>query len=323
MPAGRNAPCSCGSGQKSKRCCGAQSRDRTACVRREERVGREAEQWAFEQFADELAAAGSALLGTLAGAHDATWIAEHWVMLDHQLQSGGTAAQRYAALPDLPAVDRAIARRIASSRVGVHRVLACHPGERIELEDLLSGVRTRVASPSVSRQASAGALLLARAMPGEPPSLWGPARVIPRDHAHAFLVEVSNLIGAERDGDLRLAWPGLMTFRPPASPPVFAHAAWDIDDPEVAFDLLPETFEYDGDEDGAQVFLWRIGGDPDDYGGFLELYRDAIVFYTYANDLLDDAITLLSRGLGPAARLTEREVRPIDWSHAGNERRAA
>jgi hypothetical protein len=311
MSTARNAPCPCGSGLKFKRCCAARRRDQAAEVRRDERVGRQAEAWAFAQFGDELAAAGAAGQAELAGSGHAAWIAEHWVMLDYDLRGGGTAAGRYAALPGLTAGDREVAVRIAAARVGVHRVIDSRPGDGMDLEDVLRGGGVTVASAGVSRQAACGDLLVARTLVGLVTSLWGPVRVFARKGASALLEEIARLPGGGSDEDLRCAWPQLMTFSPSEPMPVLAYAAWDIDDAEAAFDLLPEALEYDGDEDGADVLLWRIGAAGDDYGGFFELYEDGIVVYTYAEPLLDEAIALISEALGSRARLAQREVRPL------------
>jgi len=310
MTAARNDPCPCGSGKKFKRCCAARTRDRMVEARREERVGREAEEWAFDQFGDELVTAGGQLTAQLAGSSQATWITEHWVMLDYELRSGGTAASRYAELPSLPSSDRAIAARIAGSRPGVHRVLSSRPGDGIDLLDLVRGGALTVISPSVSRQASAGDILVARIMDGSTPSLWGPAGVFKPQRAAILFDEVTALAGQNCERALRHAWPMLMTCDIP-SPRLIARIGWDLDDPESVLGLLPATLEHDGCQDGADVFLWRIGPRPDDYGGFFELYRDGLVAWTYSDTLADDAITAIDRALGPLVTLAERESVPL------------
>jgi hypothetical protein len=314
MSTARNAPCPCGSGQKFKRCCADRARHRAADVRREERVGREGEEWAFAQFGDELIAAGLELTRRLAGSSQATWITWHWVMLDYELRGGATAAGRYAALPRLSPADRDIATRIARSRVGVHRVLSSRPGDGLDLADLLRGGQVTVASAGVSRQAADGDLLVARIMDGPSRSLWGPARVFSPRHAGVLVDEVTRLAGQDCEQALRDNWPTLMTLDT-THPRLVARAAWDIDDPGDAFDALPDALEYDRLEDGADVFLWRIGPGPADYGGFFELYRDGIVVWTYSESLLADAIALIERALGPRARLAERETVPLTPAH--------
>ena len=208
----RNSPCPCGSGLKYKRCCADRARDRAAEVRRQERVGREAEEWAFAHFGDELVAAGRPLTKRLAGSPQATWITEHWLMLDYELRNGRTAAGRYAELPQLTPTDRDIAARIARARVGVHRVLWSRPGDGIELVDLLRGGQVTVASASISGSRPKGDILVARIMDGPTRSLWGPARVFSLRHAGVLFDEITRLAGQDREQALRDNWPGLVTL---------------------------------------------------------------------------------------------------------------
>lgn len=231
-------------------------------------------------------------------------------MRSSYLSDGATAAGHYAALPHLSPADRDIAARIARSRVGVHRVLSSRPGDGMDLIDLLRGGQVTVASASVSRQAADGDLLLARIMDGPSPSLWGPARVFSPRHAAVLLDDVTRPAAQDRGQVLRHRWPTLMTLDT-TTPRLVARAAWDVDDPEHTLDLLPDTLEYDRSENGADVFLWRIGPGPADYGGFFELYCDGIVAWTYAESLLGDAIALIDRAVGPRARLAERETVPL------------
>lgn len=317
MSSGRNSPCPCGSGRKHKRCCGGRERDQRSRASREQRVGRDAEKWAFEHFGEEMVTAGGELMRRLGSARDASWIVEHWVMLDYELREGGTAAARYAERQDLSAADRECAARIATSRIGVFRVRACRPGERIDLEGVGSGEQVTVASTSVSRQAQQGDVLLARVLDGAPRSLWGPARAFaPRDAA----VLLDHLVAAD---DLLHAWPALMALETPREASAIASAEWDIDDAEAVFEALPDVFEYDGEEDGADVFAWRIGPRDGDFGGLLWLYRDGIVLHTYARSLVDDAIDLIDAALGSRARLTERQVGPLTGGRWQAQPRAA
>jgi hypothetical protein len=74
------------------------------------------------------------------------------------------------------------ASRIATAKLGLHRVLAVEPGHWIVLEDIVRGTRARVRSANVSRDAVRWDILLGRVMDGEPQSLWGPVRFFePRD----------------------------------------------------------------------------------------------------------------------------------------------
>jgi len=77
MPTARNAPCPCGRGTKFKRCCALRAADRAAELRREERIGRDAEAWAFARHGDELTEAGRRLTAHLRGSPHAAWITEH------------------------------------------------------------------------------------------------------------------------------------------------------------------------------------------------------------------------------------------------------
>lgn len=307
MGSARNAPCPCGSGAKFKRCCAARAHDRRAEVRHEERVGRAAEEWAFEQFGDELLDAGRRLIAQLGDSPNTTWIAGHWSMLDYELRTGGTAAARFAELPDLDATDREIAERIAASRVGVLAVRSCRPGDGIDLVDLRGGRQFTVRSTDISRQARAADLLLARVMHGgSATSLWGPARVFSPREAGLLRDELAGLDPPELL--LRDAWPRLLTLDTSA-PELVTRAAWDIHDVEEVFDALPDALEYERvAEDGADVFVWRIGPGAADLGGFFELYDDGIVAWTFAESLLDDAIVMIDRALGSRAHLAERET---------------
>lgn len=309
----RNAPCPCGSGRKSKRCCVPLAGELEAEERRERRVGREAEEWAFACFGDELTAAGGRLTAQLAGADQADWIAEHWVMLDYELRCGGTAAGRYAQLPHLGAADRELAARIASSLPGVHRVVRSRPGKGMDLVDVLRGGEVTVTSHAVSAHVVAGDILVARVMDGRTASLWGPVGTFGQHRAGILLDEVNSLAGRDLEATLRENWPRLMSCDT-SRPRLIAHAAWDLQDPEAVFDRLPDALEYDGQQDGADVFLWRVGTGPDDYAGFFELYGDGLTAWISSQSLLDEAIALIDGALGSLVRLDESASLPIATS---------
>lgn len=58
-----------------------------------------------------------------------------WLLIDRELaQGGGTPARRYAELPELSRDERAMARRIAQSGLGLQRVRDVVPGVWIDLE---------------------------------------------------------------------------------------------------------------------------------------------------------------------------------------------
>src|SRR5436189_244527 len=70
----------------------------------------------------------------------------------------------------------ALARRIAESGLGVHRVRDVSAGAWIDLENVLTGARVRVSSPNVSGEAVRWDVLLCRVMASDPtPTLWGGA----------------------------------------------------------------------------------------------------------------------------------------------------
>lgn len=181
-----------------------------------------------------------------------------WFHNDRELAGGGTPAERYAARTDLPEAERAAALRIASARLGFHRVLAVEPGSWIVLEDLVEGARSRVRSPNVSRDAVRWDILLGRLIAGDPPSLWGPTRFFgPSDEADLLaelhrLVEVSSEHPDEAalSRALRSHALELMRFRPSSwsversfftlegDPVAHGAATWRVHDPAAARERL-------------------------------------------------------------------------------------
>lgn len=256
-------------------------------------------------FGEELREAGAELLARLGGHRAGSWIVEHWLMIDRRLVEGETPSALYARQPALSDDDRDCAARIAASRTGIFRVVGCQTGVGMDLEDMATGSRLRVESTSVSQRAAPGDALIARAMDGSPKTLWGPARVLTPRHA-AMLFDHLRTVG-----DIRSAWPELMTYEPPRMPLLVATADWDIDDDDAVFEALPDAFEYRGDDDGAEVFEWRIGPREADLGGLLWLYRDGLVLGTYAQSLLDEAADLIDGALGDLARPAGRGVHPL------------
>lgn len=351
MPPARNAPCPCGSGVKFKRCCGASARDHAAEVRRDERVGRETENWALANFGDEFRDVVGQVDRDLDGHPQGDWILLHWLLLDRELSGGGTPAQRYAALPQLSDADREVAVRIAAARPGIHRVIACEPGHALELEDVLRGGRIRVHSDSVSRAAAIWDVLVARVMAGpRGASLWGPTAFFAFDEENELL-EAFAALGRDADLEqaLRRHWRELITFTPPSrdrplevltaegDPLVDARAAWSIADDEAVFERLEPPLEYVGeDDDRADVFEWLIPRSeamasrpirgkgtayleatfPDHPGmvsvATLRLYADELVLSTFSERRLDGAIALIAEQLRGLARLDERDVAPLD-----------
>ena len=92
--------------------------------------------------------------------------------------------------------ERDVAERIASARLGLHRVVDLQAGEWVTLEDLVSGDRATVISSNVSREATRWDLLIGRLMRGEPsPSLWGPTRLLEPSNESDLLAEMARFGG--------------------------------------------------------------------------------------------------------------------------------
>jgi hypothetical protein len=184
----RNAPCSCGSGRKFKRCCAGTLDDPAAISRKHDRVGTRIQAWAFEHYDAEVQAAVEEIMAgredAVLGAVDLQLVAS-WIFSDRELPGGGTAAQRYAARQDLQPDERDIAAQIAAARLGLLRVLRVMPGHWIELYDVTGGDDVvRVVSHGVSRSARPGVILVGRLMDGPPaPTLWGPVGFLDREPA--------------------------------------------------------------------------------------------------------------------------------------------
>jgi hypothetical protein len=168
-----------------------------------------------------------------------------WFHNDREVGTGGTPAERYAARSDLPADERAAAARIALAALGVHRVLAVEPGSALLLEDIVCGGRVRVRSTNVSREAVRWDILIGRVMSGDPPTLWGPTRLLEPSDEPDLVAEFEHLAGGEvlASGDgasrvLRDHALELMRFRPPS---------WDVE---------PSFFTLEGDPivDGCAVW---------------------------------------------------------------------
>ena len=285
---GRNDPCPCGSGLKHKRCCFVRERELRRDAAEAERVWRDMQGWALDRFDDELGPATKELLDDRGvGTKERPAFDEDlslvlcWLLIDRELAGGSTPAQLYSRLPELSEGDRALALRIAASRLGLHRVLDREPGAWIELESVLDGTRVRVASPNVSRAAVRWHVLLCRLMAGGAmASLWGAAGFYEPADEPALLDELRRLAGGRRLGEdragleraLRLGARELLCFVPPdrrAAPSFFtlegdpalsASASWRLSDPDAALDALCEIPElaWDGETDDGEgeLFSW-------------------------------------------------------------------
>ena len=199
----RNAPCPCGSGRKYKRCCQSAAYEVRRAARFDDEVGARIQAWALRTLRPELDAAREEFFDGETGrpGNDRTMSDDDvelfcgWFHYDHRLPAGDTPAQRYALRPELDARERAAADRIASARLGIHRVVEARAGEWIALEDLAGGDRITVTSANVSRDATRWNLLIGRLMAGDPPSLWGPTRVLEPSDERDLLAEIGRLGG--------------------------------------------------------------------------------------------------------------------------------
>lgn len=229
----RNVPCPCGSGLKYKRCCLRRQEEVALDVERCERVWAKMQGWALRLYGDELTDAlkehmDARGVGTeeRPADDDDLSVALCWLLIDRELaEGGGTPAQRYAELPDITEAERELARRIAQSRLGLQRVRDVAPGDWIDLEDLLSGAKVRVASPNVSQEAVRWHVLLCRVMTGGPyPSLWGGAAFYEPAEEPELLVALGRIAGdnglgtgrAASEEALRVGAGELVCFVPPS-----------------------------------------------------------------------------------------------------------
>lgn len=250
MAAARNAPCSCGSGRKYKHCCLAAEKRAASNARFDDAVGRRIQDWAAETFEEEIDRALEEYASADGALDDEDLqIFSAWFHNYRELPGGGTPAERYAARADLRAEEREAAERIASANLGLHRVLGVEPGRWIELEDVISGRRTRVRSASVSRDAVRWDILLGRVMAGDPESLWGPVRLFAPDEESELLAELRRLAGTDAAGvDAKAEFAvafceqalELMRFRPPSR------------------DIQPSYFTPEGDSMAHGQAAWRV-----------------------------------------------------------------
>lgn len=264
---GRNALCPCGIGKKFKHCCLRREEEVALDATRTEGVWRRMQDWALKQFGDEI---GDALKEHLdargigskerpAGDDDLS-LALCWLLIDRGLtDGGGVPAHRYAKLPHLSRSERDMAMRIAESRLGLHRVIDAAPGSWIDLENVLNGMRRRVTSPNVSREAVRWHVLLCRVMEGGPvPTLWGAATFFEPAEEAELLVELQRIASARDLGTspvalesaLRVGAGELVCFIPASrrAEPVpyttegdavsMAEASWRVSDPAYALEKL-------------------------------------------------------------------------------------
>ena len=283
---GRNAPCPCGSGRKHKRCCLRRDADIALDAREAEHVWDRMQSWALDRFGDEI---GDALKEQMdargVGTDERPALDEDlslalcWLLIDRDVETGGTPAQLYSELSELSVGEHQVAARIAASGLGLHRVREAEPGAWIELEDLLDGRIVRVSSANVSREAVRWHLLLCRVMQGGPaPSLWGASGFYEPAEEPEVLDELRRIatehdLGAGTTGlraALRVGAGELLCFVPPsrrAQPVphtlegdsvVVAEASWKLRDPDAAFDALCAVpgLALDDADGEAVTFSW-------------------------------------------------------------------
>jgi hypothetical protein len=252
MGRSRNSACPCGSGRKHKQCCLAEDASAARSARFDDAVGLRIQDWSARALAGEVGVALEQFAPERTMNDDDLQVFATWFHNDRELAGGGTPAERYAARTDLPAQERAAARRIASARLGLHRVLEVEPGRWLVLEDLVCGTRARVRSQSVSGDAVRWDVLLGRVMDGDPPTLWGPTRFFEPCDESALLAEVERLAGvgavsapepalqrALRDYALEL-----MRFTPPS---------WSVE---------PSFFTLEGDLAAHGMATWSVRDVP-------------------------------------------------------------
>lgn len=198
-----------------------------------------------------------------------------WFNSDRDLAGGGTPVARYLERPDLGPVEREVAGRIATARLGLHRVRAVVPGRSLELENVITGEMSSIVSQSVSREVVRWDIMLCRVMAGEPAaSLWGPVLVYAPEEEQELVAELERLAvahGLSRDRAelsevFRIASRELLRFVPPSrlaepscctvegDPIVSARAVWRLADPDaalVALDTPPELLWVGESEDGT------------------------------------------------------------------------
>ena len=256
MGISRNAPCPCGSGRKFKRCCLAASQEIQGGARFEHEVGARIQAWAARTLAAELGTALEQFSGgeTARPSDDRVMLDADvelfsaWFHNDRRLSDGYTPAERYALRPELDVRERAVAERIASAHLGLHRVVELQAGEWITLEDLVSGDRATVISSNVSREATRWDLLIGRLMRGDrPPSLWGSTRLLEPSDESDLLAEMARL-GGDADSSPK----GTMIARALETHPLevlrFRPPSWDT---------TPTFFTPEGDLVAEASARWR------------------------------------------------------------------
>ncbi len=284
----RNAPCPCGSGRKYKHCCLLAEERLVRQARDDDRVGRSISDWSVERFGDELAGAFDEFHPESRRIEERDFaLLLTWFNCDRELPGGGTPIERYLARTDLDPDERQVAARIAAARLGFHRVRAVVPCRSLELECVLTGVSTSVASQTVSREVVPWDVVLCRVMPGEPvATLWGPVLVYAADEEPELRAELERLADVhslphdppELFELFRTASRQLLRFVPPSrlsepsyftaegNPVVAARAVWSLIDPDDAFAALdaPPELLWVGESEDRAGECFQLTGDRAD-----------------------------------------------------------
>ena len=358
MSVSRNSPCPCGSGLKYKRCCLAAAERAKQGSRLDDEVGQRIQEWALRELSDEIGAALDQFAGRERVMDDTDMqMFTTWFHNDRELRGGGTPAERYAARTELPADERAVASRIAAARLRIHRVLAVAPGVSLLLEDVVGGGRVEVRSENVSRDAVRWDMLIGRVMDGDPPTLWGPARVLEPADEPGLIAELECLAGVSVSSMrgraahvFRAHALELMRYRPPrwdvepsfftveGDPIVQGSATWSVRDLRrvrerfrILGRLAPDDpLEMDitaaGDRlvaerpplpDGA-IVVEASTGDLDTVSvATLRLEGEHLSVEAMSEERLDHAIEIVASDFDQLVELSHREVIPIEPLLAG------
>ena len=145
----RNERCPCGSGLKFKRCCQNALDNPGSIARQHSAVGSRIQDWASEQYGEQIAAAFEEIVDGADGI----------VLGDGDLQLIGTWA---------------LNERIAASRLAPLRVDGVAPGKWIDAYDLALGEQVLISSHDASRSVKPGHMIVGRLMAG-PPATTRPA----------------------------------------------------------------------------------------------------------------------------------------------------
>jgi hypothetical protein len=353
MSVSRNSACPCGSGLKYKRCCLAAAKLAKRASQLDDEVGRRIQDWASRELKDEIGAALEQFAGRERVMDDAdVQIFATWFHNDRELRGGGTPAERYAARSELPADERAVASRIAAARLRIHRVLAVEPRVSLLLEDVVSGERVEVRSENVSRDAVRWDTLIGRVMDGDPPTLWGPARVLEPADEPGLIAELERLAGdsvsSMRDRaaevfrahalELMRYWPPRWDVEPSfftveGDPIVQGSATWSVRDIRRArerFRLLGRLAPHDPLEmditaprdrlvaerpplpEGA-IVVEASAGDLDTISvATLRLEGEHLSVEAMSEERLDHAIDIVASDFDQLVELSHREVASIE-----------